>query len=186
MTINRRTMTVGLAALALVGLTSGGIAWAATDAPGATWSGSSGVHCPGGPAVGLGDGSAMTTAADYLGLTRTELVDRIRSGESLADIAREEGKTVAGLKEAMVAAMESRLAEDSDLTPDQRTAMLAVMEDHLDAMIAGTHLGGPGGMDWDDMRDMMGGGFGMMGGPGNGMMGGRGDGWNGFGGGMMR
>jgi hypothetical protein len=183
MTINRRTMTVGLAALALVGLTSGGIAWAATDAPGATLSGSSGVHCPGGPAVGFGDGSVMTAAADYVGITRTELVDRMRSGESLADIAREEGKTVAGLKEAMVAAMESRLAEDSDLTPAQRTAMLAVTESHLDAMIAGTHRVG---MDWDDMRDMMGGGYGMMGGPGNGMMGGRGDGWNGFGGGMMR
>ena len=82
-----------------------------------------------------------------------------------------------------MAAMESRLAEDSDLTPAQRTAMLAVMESHLDAMIAGSHRVG---MDWDDMRDMMGGGYGMMGGPGNGMMGGRGDGWNGFGGGMMR
>lgn len=175
MTINRRTMTVGLAALALVGLTSGGIAWAGADGSGPSWSGVSGVHCPGGPVMGFGDSTAMTAAADYLGITTTELVDRMRSGESLADVAGEEGKTVAGLREAMVSAMESRLAEDPDLTAAQRTAMLAVMESHLDAMIAGTSVGGRG---WDDMRDMMGGGFGMMGG--------RGEGWGGFGGGMMR
>lgn len=175
MTINRRTMTVGLAGLALVGLTTGGIASAGAEASGPGWSGSSGVHCPGGQAMGFGDSSAMTAAADYLGITPTELVDRLRSGESLADVAAEEGKTVAGLKEAVVATMRSRLAEDTDLTAAQRTAMLAVLESHLDAMIAGTHVGGPG---WDDMREMMGGGFGMMGG--------RGGGWGGLGGGMMR
>ncbi len=181
MTINRRTMTVGLAALALVGLTSGGIAWAATDAGDLVAPGSSSSHCAG-QGWGYGDFSPMSTAADYLGLTQAELLDRVHSGESLADVAREEGRTVAGLKEAMVSAMERALASDSDLTPARRTALLAVMESHLDAMITGTH---PDGMDWDDMRDMMGGGSGMMGGSGGGMMGGRGDGWRGFGSAMM-
>lgn len=174
MRIDRRTTTVGLAALALVGLTSGGIAWAATDPPGPSSAGAFGFPCGGGQHLLLGDDTMMTAAADYVGLTPVELVDRLRSGQSLADVARGEGKTVAGLKDAMVSVMERRLAEDSDLTPAQRTAMLAMMKSHLDAMISGDRAG----MDWDDMG-------GMMGGHGRGMMGGRGGDWGGLGGGMM-
>lgn len=182
MRIDRRTTTVGLAALALVGLTSGGIAWAATDAPGPSSAGAFGHHCAGGQHL-FGDDSMMTAAADYLGLPPEELVDRLRSGQSLADVARAEGKTVAGLKDAMVTVMERRLAENSDLTPAQRTAMLTLMKSHLDAMISGDRAGmGWDHMDWDDMGGMMG-GHGP--GPGPGMMGGRGGGWGGPGGGMM-
>jgi hypothetical protein len=115
----------------------------------------------------------MTAVASYLDVSRTQLVDRMHAGSSLAEIARAQGKTVSGLKSVMVSAMKRSLAADSDLTPAQRTAILSLMESHVDAMITGSYRGG---MDADDMAEMMGGSYGgMMGGrgtwSGNGMMG---------------
>lgn len=151
MRINRRTVTVGLATLALVGLTGGGIAWAGTD-EGTPWSsGSAASLCAGGHGMAYGDHESMTAAADYLGLTVNELVDEMHSGKALADIARAQGKSVSGLRSAMVDAMKRDLG-------------------------AGR---GPGGM-MDGWRDGESDGHGMMGGWrdndggfGNGMMGSR-------------
>ena len=47
--------------------------------------------------------------AAYLGLTRAELFKQLRSGKSLAQIATAQGKTVAGLKTAILNAAKSRL-----------------------------------------------------------------------------
>lgn len=169
MRINRRTVTVGLATLGLVGVTGGGIAWATTDASNRPASSSAARHC-----VGYGSAddkyAPMAAVANYLGLSRAELVNQMHSGNPLADIAKAQGKTVAGLKAAMVGAMKRNLAADTDLTAAQRTAFLAKMKSHLDAMLTGTHMSG---MDADDMGGgMMGGaGGGMMGGVGTGMMG---------------
>lgn len=182
MSINRKTVTVGVATLAFVGLTGGGIAWATTDAPTSASISSSSFHCAGGYGMAYGRHSPMSAVADYLGVTRAELTKRMRSGASLADIAQAQGKTVAGVKTAMVFAMKRSLAADSDLTPKQRSELLSTMKTHLDAMVNGT---GMGGMDADDMSAMMG-GSGMMDGFGGGMMGGAGNGSTGFGNGMMR
>lgn len=48
-------------------------------------------------------------AADYVGLTREELLARLREGQSLAEIAEAEGKSVEGLKRAIRAAITARL-----------------------------------------------------------------------------
>jgi hypothetical protein len=175
MRINRTTATVGLATLGLVTLTGGGIAWASADGSGPSTSSTSAFHCPGGYGMADGRYAPMTAVADYLGLTRTELRDQLRSGKTLAEIARAHGKTVTGLKTEMTRAMKRNLAADSDLTDAQRTAILAMMNRHLDAMVSGQHMAG---IDEDDLD-------GMMGGPGGGMMGGRGGGPRGFGSGMM-
>ena len=50
-------------------------------------------------------------AAAYLGMTRQELVAELRSGKSLAQIARAKGKTVDGLVAAIVAPAKTRLAK---------------------------------------------------------------------------
>lgn len=50
----------------------------------------------GGPAEGF-----LDAAAAHVGLTRAELRERLRGGSSLADVARAEGKSVDGLKEAL-------------------------------------------------------------------------------------
>lgn len=168
MTINRRTVTVGVAALGLVGLAGGGIAWAATEtnAPSARTS-LTASHCGG--AYGMyGKYSPMTAVADYLGLSRTELINQMHSGTTLAEIAKSQGKTIAGLKAAMLSAMKRNLAADTSITSAQRTAILALMQNHLDAMVTGTHMSG---MDTDDM-DMDDMGSGMMGGTSGAMMGG--------------
>jgi DNA-binding CsgD family transcriptional regulator len=52
---------------------------------------------------------AFTTAADYVGLSRAELLGRLRDGQSLAEIAEAEGKSVEGLKQAIRAAITARL-----------------------------------------------------------------------------
>jgi hypothetical protein len=76
---------------------------------------------PGGPVRG-GDG-LQHAAAQYLGLTDAELQTQLEGGTSLAAVAAAQGKTVAGLKAALVAQFSST----------------------LDAYVNGTHTGGPGG-----------------------------------------
>ena len=51
----------------------------------------------------------LEAAASYLGLTEDELHDQLRGGDTLADIAKEEGKSVDGLVQAMVAAAKKEL-----------------------------------------------------------------------------
>lgn len=171
MSINRRTVTVGLATLALLGVTGGGIAWAAADGNGPY--GSSSFGCPGGGyGMFYGDDSPMAAAADYLGLSGDELSDQLRSGSTLREIAEAQDKSVDGLKTAMLDAMKENLADNTRLTDAQRTAILERMSSRIDAMIDGTY---GYGMDWDDMGPGMmgGGGWGSGGGwgPGGGMMG---------------
>ncbi|MBD0338779.1 MAG: hypothetical protein ICV67_05770 [Thermoleophilia bacterium] len=51
----------------------------------------------------------FSAAADYVGLTREDLLARLREGQSLAEIAEAEGKSVDGLKRAIRAAITARL-----------------------------------------------------------------------------
>lgn len=174
MRMDRRAMTVGLATVGLLAVTGGGVAWAvaAPGAPGG--SGPAAGQCAG-PRAGegpfgeaAGENSPMTAAADYLGLTWTELVEELRSGSSLAEIAQDRGKSVAGLEDALLSAMERNLDAHTDLTDAQRDAALAAMASRVDAMIDGTY---PYGMGPGHMGGgMMGGG--MMGGGARGWMGG--------------
>lgn len=172
MRTNRRTMTVGLATLALLGITGGGIAWAAATPGTPAGPGTVGGHCasawgmPGGPyGMAWGNDAPMAAAADYLGLSPTELVDELRSGSSLAEVAEAQGKSVEGLKAAMLSAMERLLDDDTDLTDAQRDAALAAMESRIDAMIDGAY---PYGMGSGLAGGMMGGGArGWMGGFGS-------------------
>lgn len=77
---------------------------------------------------------AFTAAGDYLGLSRSELVGRLREGKSLAQIAEAEGKSVDGLKQAIRGAVAARLdaaAAAGRLTDAQKQRLL----DRLDAVI---------------------------------------------------
>jgi hypothetical protein len=87
-------------------------------------------------------GGLLKTAAAYVGLGRPVLVDRLRAGSSLAEIAAVEGKTRAGLKAALLAAVQARLERNTRLTAEQRAAKLAradaQIEQLLDRKRAGT------------------------------------------------
>lgn len=91
-----------------------------------------------------GGGPGLDAAASYLGLTEAELADRLRSGSSLAEIAKAQGKTADGLKQALSAAAKEHLDEEvqeGDLTQEQADAMLEQLRSRLDDVIAGTGFG---------------------------------------------
>jgi hypothetical protein len=101
----------------------------------------------GGPGGGPFDLPAVT---GYLGITAAQLRTQLEDGKSLADVAKAQGKTVAGLEEAIVAAATKKLdaaVATGKLTAAQETAMLADLKSHVDDMVnrTGPPPRGPGG-----------------------------------------
>ena len=89
----------------------------------------------------------LEAAATYLGLTRDELRERLESGDTLAEIASAEGKTVDGLVQAMVDSAEEDIAaavEAGRLTQEQGDEILADLPERLEDLVNG-ELPGPGG-----------------------------------------
>ena len=97
------------------------------------------------PLVGLGPGLGhhrfgphlvdLDAAASYLGVTQDELRTAVHEdGQTLAEVAEAEGKSVDGLVAALVSAARERLAEaveDGRLTEAQRTEKLAELEERI-------------------------------------------------------
>ena len=145
MKLNRKRVVTGLAAagLAAGALTAGGVALASTGpAPAAATSASAAPsygpgtgHCGGMYGMWSGQQPVMKAAANYLGLSLAQLHTQLQSGKSLADIATAQGKPVSGLKNAILAAMTSRINANSALTAQQKAAMIAQVKSHLDTMI---------------------------------------------------
>ncbi len=151
MKLNRKRVTLGLATLGLVaGLAGTGAALAATSPTSTTSSAATALmgngHCGVTTGSMFGENSPMAAVASYLGLNQTDLRKQMQSGKSLADIAEAKGKSVAGLKDAMVTAMKRNLDANTTLTAQQKANMLAEMKEHLDAMLAGTSMMSGGGM----------------------------------------
>ena len=77
-------------------------------------------------------------AAEYLGMTRQELVAEFRKGTSLAQIARAKGKSVDGLVAAMVAPAKARLAkavENGRLTRQRADAILERLTERVEKLV---------------------------------------------------
>ena len=185
MKLNRKGATWGLAGLALAAALVGGagIAVAATGTPSSTSPSSTAPsstspsstssadppygHMGGSAGMGdrgdmtgmaFGENSAMVAAADYLGLSLTDLRAQLQSGTSLADVAAAQGKSLSGLEDAMVAAMTSHLDANTTLTAQEKAAALTLMRSNLDAMVTANHSSGSGiGLMGAGMRRMMGG-----------------------------
>jgi hypothetical protein len=74
-----------------------------------------GYAAPGAPApgfglgFGFGGGPGLVAAAKYLGLSDMQLFRQLNAGKSLAQIAAANGKTVAGLEQAMTAQVKTAL-----------------------------------------------------------------------------
>jgi hypothetical protein len=82
----------------------------------------------------------LEAAATYLGLTEEELYDELREGKTLAEVAEDEGKSVEGLVEAMVAASEERIdeaVEDGRLNEEQATELKSDLEESVTALVEG-------------------------------------------------
>ena len=97
-----------------------------------------------GPGFGLHEelhGDFLDAAATYLGLTQDQLRTQLESGKSLADVAKAQGKSVDGLKQAIIADAQAKLdqaVKDGRLTSDQRDRMLADLKSHIDDLVNGT------------------------------------------------
>ena len=115
---------------------------------------------PGGPRGGPPDALAIASCgglggapvASYLGLSQAELRTQLRSGKSLAQVATAQGKTVAGLKAAILADAKQKLDQavaDGRLTAAQAQQRLADLTSHIDEIVNATGpfhpRGGPRG-----------------------------------------
>jgi hypothetical protein len=102
----------------------------------------------GGPHMhGPGFFGAFDAAAEYLGLTPAELREQLASGKSLADVAKAEGKSVEGLKNAILDDAKERLdqaVEDGRLTQAQADEILDRLESKIDDLVNDELPEGPG------------------------------------------
>jgi hypothetical protein len=76
--------------------------------------------------------------ASYLGLTRADLRTQLRSGKSLAQVAVAQGKSVAGLEAAILAAAKTRLDQAvaaGRISAAQETAILSRLTSRLDTIV---------------------------------------------------
>jgi hypothetical protein len=83
-------------------------------------------------------GGFLKPVADYVGLTPQQLATKLRDGQSLAQIAVAQGKTVAGLKQAIRTPFVARLDKLVDakrITPAQRDQILKRFDEHLDKLV---------------------------------------------------
>jgi hypothetical protein len=94
---------------------------------------------PRGPGVRIGIGPAFgDAAATYLGLTQDELRAQLEGGKTLAQVATAQGKSVAGLKAAILAGARTELDQAvaaGKLTAAQEQQMLSMLEEHLDDIV---------------------------------------------------
>ena len=149
MTFNRKNMTAGIAGLGLVGaLVTGGVTAAQASTgdetipqSSSTNSSTVGDHHQSGHMAGMGFGpsSPMIAVASYLGLSQTELQERLKSGESLTDVAEAQGKSVSELKDAMVSELMTNLDSNSTLSSDERAEAVEQMTSRIDTMLDATH-----------------------------------------------
>jgi len=85
-----------------------------------------------------GHATLLKAAAAYIGVSRAELVKDARAGQTLAQIATAHGKTVPGLKSAMLTALKARLdaaVSAKRLTSAQAQARLARADKLLDRLV---------------------------------------------------
>lgn len=172
-TTRKRTLVAFGAAGAL--LVGAGSAAAATAQGPPDWAPRIGVHA--GTAAGNGAGYGlrlgevvMDTAADYLGMSETDLMAARHDGSSLAQIATAQGKTVAGLQQALVAAVQTNLdakVAAGTLTEAQAAQVLAQFKANVQTSVERTATGPQAGQRGAGLG--MGFGPGAGSGPGYGM-----------------
>jgi hypothetical protein len=98
----------------------------------------------GGPGHHMFFGDKLSSAAEYLGLTQAELREQLADGKSLADVAEAEGKSVDGLKQAILAGARSALdeaVENERLTREQADAIYERLQGSIDDLVDGTFPG---------------------------------------------
>jgi len=94
----------------------------------------------------LGPPPFLDAAAAYLGITTSQLQSDLENGQTLAEVAKAEGKSVDGLEAAIVADARSHLDKDVSsgaITSGQEQDLLSHLSEHLDDIVNGTPPSGP-------------------------------------------
>jgi hypothetical protein len=103
----------------------------------------------GGPHDGFGHFGffgQLDVAATYLGLTDAQLQNELASGKSLAQVAKDHGKAVDGLIDALVASAKQKLDEAvaaGRLTKAEETEMLNGLKDRITNLVNSRGVGEP-------------------------------------------
>jgi lambda repressor-like predicted transcriptional regulator len=98
---------------------------------------------PVGPDVMLGPGEfagtdPLDTAGDYLGMDEANVRAALRDGKSLADLAKDKGKSVDGLEQALRDAIREdadKAVEDGALTKEQADRLVEKFSDAVDELV---------------------------------------------------
>jgi hypothetical protein len=96
--------------------------------------------------MAAGFGKVIGAAASYLGMTQDQLLAQLRSGKSLADVAKAQGKTVSGLEDAITASGQAQLdqaVKAGTLTQAEADQIMSELKSHLDDLVNGTFQGPP-------------------------------------------
>jgi hypothetical protein len=99
-----------------------------------------------GPGLGFGF-DPLETAASYLGVTEAQLQTELAGGETLAQAAKNHGKSADGLVDALAAAEQKQLdaaVAAGRLTKDQEASIVSGLKDRLTAMVNGAATFGHG------------------------------------------
>ena len=86
-------------------------------------------------------GADLDAAASYLGVTEEQLRNDIQSGKTLAQVAKDKGKSVDGLIDALYNAEKKELDQavaDGRITKDQEQAILANLRQRITGKVNGT------------------------------------------------
>jgi hypothetical protein len=82
--------------------------------------------------------SGRQAAQTYLGLSGAQLRSRLQSGKTLAEIASGQGKSVAGLENAIESAVTDGVNADRGLTASQKSSIMASLTSVVESVVSGT------------------------------------------------
>ena len=93
----------------------------------------------------------LETAATYIGIDQETFIERLRNGETAAQVAEAEGKTRDGLITALTEAVSDKLdqyVQDGKLTQEQADAKLIYFEEKIPAWVDKSGSAGGGRHKW--------------------------------------
>jgi hypothetical protein len=102
---------------------------------------------------------SLETAASYLGVGEDALRERLREGETLAEVAEDEGKSVDGLVQALVDAGEARIDEavdDGRLDEERADELKGELEERTRELVNGELDLVPGWSPWKGFKHGLG------------------------------
>jgi hypothetical protein len=111
---------------------------AAAAAAAAVVAGGGAAYAAGGSPAKTGNGGRVGAISSYLGLTRQQLGADLIGGQTLAQIAAAQGKSVSGLEQAIQAAVKARLdlaVSNNRITSQQEQTILNALSSRLDTLV---------------------------------------------------